>query len=581
MNKINYILIFLFLLAINSFGQGLDQTIVKTIGKEKMFLHFSTPVLLAGETLFYKAYCLERNNELSSISRIAFIELINEKLEVVVRQKIKLKNGHGYGDIFISTDVPSGNYKLLAYTQWMKNWGINVFFQSDISIINPFRSDQNTVLLSSENHSLTDTVDIINSDSKNNYGNISAMQININKKKFLKRDKVLLQLNAKNPELINGYFSILVHKKNDFNIPTNNTPAQFSNSEVASHSRNIFFIPEMRGELICGRISSTRPQTVVNQKKVVLSIPGDNTFLEMASTDENGKFCFNLSENHSRTEVLLQVLGSKKDDYSIELFQENNIDYSSLTFGKFIINPKMKESILKRSIHNQIENAYYGIKPDTIKVQEKQLPFYGINGTIYELNDYTRFPSFKETLVEIINNVWVSKKGEDHYSLVVEGINQVYNTGAYQPLVIVDGIVIQNLNSLMSYNANKIKSITVIREKYIVGSHIFEGVLDIVTFDNDYAKNVSIIDADKIILNTIVPTKKYFKQAYNKVTSQNSKHIPDYRYQLLWEPELNFSSSTQTLEFYTSDVSGNFEINIVGFTKSGKPIEITETFVVE
>ncbi len=40
-------------------------------------------------------------------------------------------------DFFISSDLKSGTYKLIGYTNWMLN-AENSFFQQDIHIINPY-----------------------------------------------------------------------------------------------------------------------------------------------------------------------------------------------------------------------------------------------------------------------------------------------------------------------------------------------------------------------------------------------------------------------------------------------------------
>ena len=94
---------------------------INSYPKEKIYVHYNNDFLLSGEKLFYKIYCLENNNRFSSFSKIAYVELIDSNNNSVVQQKVSLTNGKGYGDIFINTKIKSGAYKLVSYTQWMKN----------------------------------------------------------------------------------------------------------------------------------------------------------------------------------------------------------------------------------------------------------------------------------------------------------------------------------------------------------------------------------------------------------------------------------------------------------------------------
>ncbi|NND80012.1 MAG: hypothetical protein HKN53_08935, partial [Maribacter sp.] len=57
--------------------------------------------------------------------------------------------------------------------------------------------------------------------------------------------------------------------------------------------------------------------------------------------------------------------------------------------------------------------------------------------------------------------------------------------------------------------------------------------------------------------------------------------VPDFRYQLLWEPQISMQDGEEVFEFYSSDVPGEYEIVLEGFTSYGKPISIRESFVVE
>ena len=119
----------------------------KDVPSEKVYVSLNTSLLFTGEYLFYKVYCLnDKTKQPSTTSSIAYVELISNSKEVVFKHRIRLEKSQGQGDFFVPTTVPSGNYKLLAYTRWMKNGPMNRFFQEEISIINPYQTNQDAVL---------------------------------------------------------------------------------------------------------------------------------------------------------------------------------------------------------------------------------------------------------------------------------------------------------------------------------------------------------------------------------------------------------------------------------------------------
>lgn len=543
-----------------------DQ-VLEVLGNEKTYLDLNTLTPLAGETIYYKFYSLDINNTLSTISKVGYIELINDSYEVVLTQKIELKKSIGYGDIFIPTSIPSGNYKLLAYTQWMKNWGVDNFYQEDILIINPYQANQKSLIQNNKKSNETIT---LNDTGQNN---LNDLEIILNDTVYTKREKVILNINIKNLELLNGNYSLTVQKQD-----LDKYKLESSKSNATNKFKTNFqglYIPEIRGELLCGKIIGNDTISQIRDRKVVLNILNRNDKLIIANTDTEGNFCLNISKNSLDSEGVLQVLDDAKNEYKIEIEKKENLDYNSLTFNKYFINEDIKTELVTRSIHNQIENAYYSVKPDTIILPIKSKPFYGNLGEKYLLDDYTRFNSFKETIIEIINEVWIDEKN----SILIQGINEQYSDGAYKPLLIVDGIILNDVKQLYTYNVHFIESITVVRDKYFIGGYIFAGILDIKTFDNDFYKNYQNVNNKKIIFDTALANKNYFKQNY--IDSSKYSHIPDYRNKLYWNPELNFSLEKNKIEFYTSDVTGVFNIKLNGFSKLGKPIRLSRKIVIK
>ncbi len=546
------------------------KTVLKTLDQEAAYVTYNTNVLLVGESFFYKFHAINKTNKPSVISRIGYIELVNESLEVVARQKLQLINGMAYGDIFMPTAIPSGNYKLLAYTQWMKNWGVDSFFQSDISIINPFQSNQKAILKDS-------AATIAPIPNLKTIINNTGLSLHLEKDVFSKREKVSVDVNSNADDIIHGNYTVLVRKKELLS----NTLSEKAKPIPKTPLNTKFFVPEMRGELVCGKIIAKKNLLLVDNKKVALSILNTDYQLKIASTDSDGNFCISISDNPLDKKGILQVLGDDEGNYEIVLNEKSGIDYEQLQFKKFELDASMKQAILNRSIHNQIENAFYSIKPDTIKMPTKRLPFYGKVGTTYLLDDYTRFPSFSETVIEIIRNVRITKKGLNKNDILITGIKENYNDGAYKPLIVVDGIVVQDVDDLIGYNANKIKSITVVREKYMLGAYVFAGIFDVITFEQDFAQTYTNPKIKEVIFNTNVNHKIYFKQQYASSMVEKYSHIPDYRHQLYWNPEFAVSAPENTFDFYTSDVAGVFQVTLLGFSKSGKFIQVQRNFEVE
>ena len=97
---------------------------------EKTHLHLDKPYYAAGDTIYFKAYVTMGNRtDLSKISGILHVDLINTANKVDQTLKLQLTDGLAWGDISLPDSLPAGNYRIRAYTQWMRNEG-NYFVQN-------------------------------------------------------------------------------------------------------------------------------------------------------------------------------------------------------------------------------------------------------------------------------------------------------------------------------------------------------------------------------------------------------------------------------------------------------------------
>src|SRR5581483_1234251 len=101
---------------------------------EKAYLHFDKPYYAAGDTMYFKAYVtLGEQHKLSTLSGLLHVDLINSDGKFDQSIKLKLDSGIAWGDFALPDSLPSGNYRVRAWTNWMRN-DPGSFFERVITI---------------------------------------------------------------------------------------------------------------------------------------------------------------------------------------------------------------------------------------------------------------------------------------------------------------------------------------------------------------------------------------------------------------------------------------------------------------
>jgi hypothetical protein len=107
--------------------------------QEKIFLHTDRDFYVTGENVWFKAYYVDGSfHKPLSLSKILYVELLDNNNISIIQTKVHLEDGSGAGSIFLPASMNSANYTLRAYTRWMKNFSPEFFFHKEISVVNPF-----------------------------------------------------------------------------------------------------------------------------------------------------------------------------------------------------------------------------------------------------------------------------------------------------------------------------------------------------------------------------------------------------------------------------------------------------------
>jgi len=104
---------------------------------EKVYLHIDRDCYYAGDDIWFKAYLIDASDRvLSNHSNNLHVELISPTSKIIYSHIIRLDEGLGNGDFWLPENLKSGRYRLRAYTNYMRNFDDQLFFNKDITIIN-------------------------------------------------------------------------------------------------------------------------------------------------------------------------------------------------------------------------------------------------------------------------------------------------------------------------------------------------------------------------------------------------------------------------------------------------------------
>jgi len=111
--------------------------------QEAIHLTTDRSTYIAGEPIWFYAFCTKSNsNTNSSLSKVGYVEILNDNNIPVLQTKIHLEEGNNSVRLYLPDSLKTGNYQIRSYTQLMKNYHYDLFDYKTITIINPFSKER-------------------------------------------------------------------------------------------------------------------------------------------------------------------------------------------------------------------------------------------------------------------------------------------------------------------------------------------------------------------------------------------------------------------------------------------------------
>jgi hypothetical protein len=557
-------------MSLNTVGNSINT------GNEIAYLHTDRDIYIAGENIFFKLYLIDAgSHKLSGISKIAYLVLRNNVNIPIVRIKLKAEGGTAYGSIFLPDSLKSGPYQLTVFTNWMRNAGEGSFFTKEIFIANRFDKDLTA---------LTTLSGLLNqgNDSVSNLSVNLPLKITTDKTEYNKREKINLSLNF-SPNLLTDSANLSISVSEDVPGISNyssignylilnlvNFSPQQSNAGI-----NYRFLPELKGEIIQGKVIDLDSKDAVADYYVFLSATDTLVNLQYDVTDTSGMFRFLLNDYYYDKDLYFSIkdisAGRRLKIIPEDKFELKN-DFEAPQYHE---NQFVKEFILKSQDIVTIQKTY-----DVTAVREinnHSKPNFSCPQLYYKPSyrifpaDFVPLNDFAEISKEILPPQFNLKKHNDLYTANMADENQ-HQYMDQQTVIFLDGVYIDNINQLIKLGSDKVKRIELVSTRFNCGELIFPGILAVFSKNNEI-KNIQPNSSSlRIQLETYHPYSGFTNQSYAKEIPGNQ---PDFRQLLYWNPALEIYSGISLVPgFYASDHSGNYTIRIEGITSGGVPVSV-------
>tara|TARA_B110000037_G_scaffold222814_1_gene299741 strand:+ start:1143 stop:3083 length:1941 start_codon:yes stop_codon:yes gene_type:complete len=611
---------------------------------ETIAVHLNTQTILPGEYLYF-SITLKSKEGLSKqkLSKVAYIALVNPMGEKVLLAQMLLKqisnNGsepegflkpllkdqthlnsvRGQGDLFIPVSLATGAYTLVGYTQQMLQQDPEDLFIRPLAVINPYTNARigtvneieakntldftpettvsNTVLEPTikNRDTITDTklMPVFGPLEKISFQDLSLKEILENgaglSLKEILGSKTIATLSIRKKESLQSfaYFNIApLEKKGAQSTPAGagNFSQEKPQIELQRERQGEFQGASISGRIVANDKKST--QLKINEVSIALSFLGENMPFKLTNPAADGTFSFPINSPINNNNAVLEIMGNAKNDYHLVVNPLPLPHLASLPKGTLQLYSKDLETLTQRSVYNQIENAFNRFKPDSIALENRPISdFSHLESSEYILEEYTLFPTFEETVFEIISELSYQKTTDGGLVLYCKGVSR--NTPiAAPPLLFIDGIPVEDQEQFRGYSTQNIARIKVVQKQLVVGNKIWNGLVQISTKNGYPLEYIKSNDLSVKALELPALQKKYYQIQKNTIEENQTSpktvdQLPHFNTQLLWLPNSLVSLETTPSYFYTSSVKGNYELKVFYQNLKGDEKVWTKVFRVE
>jgi hypothetical protein len=582
---------------------------------ELVYLHLSKRSVMAGDQLLFKAYIISKNKKRSINSKILYLQVVDSKGKIFAYARASINNMICQSSINIPDSLSSGLYKLVAYTNFMRNFPPSTFSSTYLIIVgNKYESEIMQSGDKIESHHAVQTESKPDSSQKGYLQSIDDkedIQLKMSKQSYSKSEKAVVSLKVKgeNKKWVQGSYSLSVSEKlpdeagvgqtditsliNCYGIDTSCQSSNISRSYrdliTSSYAyknwnnisgpgemQNILYKPENINYLLEGIVSSKITKKPLRGETVLLSSPDSLAILKYRFTDSLGRFAFALDNMFDNRKLLLSLNSEKEfGNYSFAI-DEKRISDSSFCFPP-LAPPQALNSYYykckKLALFNKVFNKKE-LETSSVVQRNNRQRFYGAPNYIVHMADYlVEFDDFNDICKNTLPGVRIKKKANKK-SIQMFDLN--HQVGWKRPcFILLDNVPFYDIDYLVGLGSQQISYIEVCYRHIAYGDIDFYGILAIFTKDKQVLANGHSI----ILENKVAPD---FTNIIGSSVASEKMLKPNFNQLLYWNPNVPLDPASENLiEFNTSDLATEYLIEIQGVDANGNPVSCKMEFKVQ
>ncbi|MBO4535855.1 MAG: hypothetical protein J5702_01470 [Bacteroidales bacterium] len=550
---------------------------------ERTWLSTDKDVYVAGESVWYSAFCLDASQRtFSPVSSVAYVELHSVDA-LAATSKVALVDGRGGGRLQLPQSLPTGNYRLIVYTSQNKDevdYDYEGLASKTISVFNVFTSErvkEGIEVVDAEEYARlrSERSPVRPGMTGNNVmpGSDRIVMPGSDRASLsLQWDGSVLTLSNPTDESVSLSLSVW----HDDGFLANDNPGidRFLTDCRAVGPRTFRgeIVPDYEGEIIRGRITGFNQAMIPELigRHAFIASPSDKSDIYAAPIGDDGSLTFYTANIYGNKECVCEIEGlSPESNCHVELLSPF-VNALLRPAAPLVLSDVLADALKTRRVHMQIERQF---DADTLY---EFLPVRG-DGLFdeescvrYVLDDYTRFHTLEEDFIEFIPELR-ARKGPDGKTRIQVRLNEDaagYGFTEEPALVLLDGVPIFDHTKMMAYDPLLVESITVYPQTCQIGSRIFRGIVHFVTYKRNlpgftFDGSTRVVDWQGVS----------WPQAYTGSSLGAGDLYPDYRQTIYWHPLLTLApGQTLTIPLQIPDYKGSFVVKAEGLTPSATPV---------